>query len=765
MVSSLSDFSIEDNTSERYRASIERDINQDLERSGYTFGEYRSPDTQFRSLSLNDMPSASRAMDEALRELQRVDEETSSVADSVELGRGHLNVSLSPKYFDSDVSQKITQRVSPPQRPTKLQNRSVSVNVPKSRDAAHYGLSERSFSDLNRAKPATDNHRYTAKDNSTEIPKSFKNSQDLFRSLGIDKDNYEQQKLPKQTRIKTGGNANNNRKSSTRSPAIVLPDITDITKLISGNGDSLYDLSGHKKIGSIPISGDDQAILDALRTMQGRMQQLESKNLSYKSKVSTLESNLREKNKSFESAKLKIKSLEQQLEVQLTAGDVNSEKIQRALEKERKNLIEKQNALRLKIEALEEEASIQKIKYATSEGDRIETMKSLSEALDEIAALKVAMAKFELQKSEENDRKKLSTKERILEEARSLQKFKSQTDQKPEIQSSRKTKNQNKKSQINENLESSDVSETEGDEEEDDDDDEDNDDESNVFRKKPLANEKQKKKNSVKSKKKTSKSRTPKTNLKKKEVRPKRREVSESEEEVFESEFTEESEDYHSSGSEEHYVKRRPRPTKTASRSTKAKHANSEDTSRFNSKMQWTKDKLSEHDSNTCPVCFQHRTKSNTSDGYSKYAASQPSRNQYFTAPIFKHEDGSTWEEDDTVRPSMHPEDSLVTIISQLKDVFYHLRTEYHDLTDKYNDLDPGYGIRKRKSIETRVRGLFEQLGIKADQIYALTDMLEFFDQKPTTGDKNMKNRQNQPVGQDNFYGSSNVNKPSWINI
>jgi Centrosome microtubule-binding domain of Cep57 len=50
---------------------------------------------------------------------------------------------------------------------------------------------------------------------------------------------------------------------------------------------------------------------------------------------------------------------------------------------------------------------------------------------------------------------------------------------------------------------------------------------------------------------------------------------------------------------------------------------------------------------------------------------------------------------------------------------------KYRDLTSEYEGLDPGRGKRKRKAVAEKLRGVLEEFEGKADQIYALYDVVE----------------------------------------
>lgn len=53
------------------------------------------------------------------------------------------------------------------------------------------------------------------------------------------------------------------------------------------------------------------------------------------------------------------------------------------------------------------------------------------------------------------------------------------------------------------------------------------------------------------------------------------------------------------------------------------------------------------------------------------------------------------------------------------------MNRQYRDLTAEYEGLDPSRGKRKRKIIADKLRGILEDFEAKADQIYALYDVVE----------------------------------------
>jgi Centrosome microtubule-binding domain of Cep57 len=57
--------------------------------------------------------------------------------------------------------------------------------------------------------------------------------------------------------------------------------------------------------------------------------------------------------------------------------------------------------------------------------------------------------------------------------------------------------------------------------------------------------------------------------------------------------------------------------------------------------------------------------------------------------------------------------------------VFIANDRQYRNLASQYEGLEPGHGKRKRKAIAEKLRDILEEFEAKADQIYALYDVVE----------------------------------------
>ncbi|KAK9337249.1 centrosome microtubule-binding domain of Cep57-domain-containing protein [Lipomyces starkeyi] len=755
MSSSLSMFSIESNSAERDRASLEKSLSRELEQSGMNFGNNNnddgesSSDEQFMggmsSLLLRDqdldegISAAADELDAALNELDgAVSTTSSSIIESIELGRGLPTGSPEEPLF-STTARKTSQRTSPseihrhvstssisPVQPKQQTTRRVySQSTPKRAPSLEV-ITERSLSDLNRPRSPAESRFGNKRISTAKIPTSFKNTQDLLMSLGMNTEETDNKLASRRQDYETVASA----PESGDDASIRLPDITGISSLIS-NGDTKMSFGKfkHKNIGSIPISDDDQAILGALRTMQERIQQLETKNASYRTAVVSLESELRQARKQYELATSKSKYLEQQLEQRRreTVGSItpaDKQKIQKALEKERQSWHEKQSILKLRIESLERELSFQNVRHQRVEDERNETAKSLAEALEEIGRLKEVNnnLKSQLRRgTQTNDVRieNLSTKQRLLREAKNLKKSKAlkaydldEEELGVPVESNDETAGLEPVSKITTRRES--IARKKS---------------TRVTRKKPSKVQPSKVWN-------TSSSRH----------KPNREPIEESESEDVDdddlsSSGVSDSEDvsniesaYSDASSVTEQVSRPHRKHQTKGRKhtsgARSRHAKPEvqartvyvdDIPRPNVNMRKAMDSISQHNPAICTVCSRRR--------YRKYQLNnkeQPSW-QYATAtaPQDQPEHRDYWEEENTIRPSMRPETAVTTVLSQLEDEFRHLKFQYQSHVDKYEHLDPAVSKRKRKALVTRLKEIIEELETKADQIYALYDVLE----------------------------------------
>lgn len=80
---------------------------------------------------------------------------------------------------------------------------------------------------------------------------------------------------------------------------------------------------------------------------------------------------------------------------------------------------------------------------------------------------------------------------------------------------------------------------------------------------------------------------------------------------------------------------------------------------------------------------------------------------------------------DATMRPAQPPALALATVIKELQDELDHIKIEIATWETCLQDLDPSLGLRKRKKVQEELDALLKAHDVKADQIYALHDVLE----------------------------------------
>ena len=82
-------------------------------------------------------------------------------------------------------------------------------------------------------------------------------------------------------------------------------------------------------------------------------------------------------------------------------------------------------------------------------------------------------------------------------------------------------------------------------------------------------------------------------------------------------------------------------------------------------------------------------------------------------------------EEEHTIRPAQAPGLALAVVLKGLDDELAHLKIELTRYQALYNGHDPALSKRKRKSVYQKIETLLEAIEVKADQVYALYDVLE----------------------------------------
>ena len=82
-------------------------------------------------------------------------------------------------------------------------------------------------------------------------------------------------------------------------------------------------------------------------------------------------------------------------------------------------------------------------------------------------------------------------------------------------------------------------------------------------------------------------------------------------------------------------------------------------------------------------------------------------------------------ENDHTIRPSQPPSIALATVMKGLEDELAHLKIHFSKYQTLYNGHNAALSKRSRKAVQQKMEGLLRAIDAKADQIYALYDVLE----------------------------------------
>lgn len=137
---------------------------------------------------------------------------------------------------------------------------------------------------------------------------------------------------------------------------------------------------------------------------------------------------------------------------------------------------------------------------------------------------------------------------------------------------------------------------------------------------------------------------------------------------------------------------------------------------------------LSPHDAKNCTVC--RRT---TCNGDHNCSPVQLDTDATATAPPLtiptpvpvSSRPAADDDIDATLRPAQPPATALATVLKELEDELAHLKLELARQEAALRAHDPALGKRRRKGVQLRIRELVRVIDLRADQIYALYDVLE----------------------------------------
>ena len=134
-------------------------------------------------------------------------------------------------------------------------------------------------------------------------------------------------------------------------------------------------------------------------------------------------------------------------------------------------------------------------------------------------------------------------------------------------------------------------------------------------------------------------------------------------------------------------------------------------------------DGLAQHDGQNCTVCkrvIEHGSYHHHNEAVKETVI--------IPKPIPVSErmpEAMPYEEEPTIRPSQPPGLALATVMKGLQDELDHLKLQCSQYQTLYSSHDPALSKRKRKSVYKKVETLLKAIDVKADQIYALYDVLE----------------------------------------
>lgn len=124
---------------------------------------------------------------------------------------------------------------------------------------------------------------------------------------------------------------------------------------------------------------------------------------------------------------------------------------------------------------------------------------------------------------------------------------------------------------------------------------------------------------------------------------------------------------------------------------------------------------LAKHESQDCTVC---RRVVNADEHHGNTTVK-------ITKPVPVSQRVVEEEGDQTIRPSQTPSLALAIVLKELEDELKHLKIQLVQFQNLFNGHDPALSKRRRKSVQQQMNTVVHAIDVKADQIYALYDVLE----------------------------------------
>ncbi|KAL3466094.1 hypothetical protein BJX64DRAFT_274855 [Aspergillus heterothallicus] len=130
-------------------------------------------------------------------------------------------------------------------------------------------------------------------------------------------------------------------------------------------------------------------------------------------------------------------------------------------------------------------------------------------------------------------------------------------------------------------------------------------------------------------------------------------------------------------------------------------------------------DRATQHSGKNCTVCKQSMPGGDCDHTQDAVKIPKP-------IPVSERmPEPSIYNEEPTLRPAQSPAVALATVLKALEDELAHLKMQLITYQGAYNKLDASLSKRQRKTLGEKIEKVLKDIDMKADQIYALYDVLE----------------------------------------
>ncbi|KAI0999849.1 hypothetical protein K3495_g8350 [Podosphaera aphanis] len=153
---------------------------------------------------------------------------------------------------------------------------------------------------------------------------------------------------------------------------------------------------------------------------------------------------------------------------------------------------------------------------------------------------------------------------------------------------------------------------------------------------------------------------------------------------------------------------------------TSAKQDEKKESPVSSTSFQHIREKICTHQTSNCTICLRENLKRGIEN------AAKVTVHLKRPIPVSERTPApEIFEDEPTIRPSVHPGQALAFVMKTIKDQLEHSMIRYQEANKAYINHDSSLGRKVRKGMINNIKSLVEEIEVRQDQIYYLHDVLE----------------------------------------